>query len=569
MEEGKKQGYDAHIKDLEGFTPEVLKEAPLNIFLMATYGEGEPTDNAAEFYKWLKNVHAGKDETYDKSYFENYRFCVFGLGNTQYEHYNKMGKMVDKWIGEMDGARVYELGLGDDDGTLESDFYAWKEKLWESIGNGASIVKSDKDEEITHYYELRAPKSGETININSAASSTKYFFNSPLIKIIEKRELRNNANNPDAGSTLHVEFDIGSSNLQWQTADNFAILSENNKDIVEALAKKMNWDLNEVVIMDPVDDDFKYPFPTPASIGDILRKYIDIQGQLKMSTGNSLLSFVTPKDKETVKNLLKPANLKKESEDNFISVASLIDSYDFKPIPFVDFLHVVPTLQPRYYTISSSSIHDPNVCALTVSLTTRKLNNSKIFNGVCTNYLNTLNIGDSLRGFIRPSTFRLPESTETPIVMIGPGTGIAPMRAFLQERKHLKNILGKTLGESILFFGCRNRNIDSIYANELEEYVVDGVLNSLQIAYSREPNQKKVYVQDLILNEENSSKLASLVLDQNASIYVCGATLMGSQVQEALAQGISKAKNMSQDAVSKILKQKQDEGKYIQELWSA
>lgn len=350
MEEGKKQGYDAHIKDLEGFTPETLKEAPLNIFLMATYGEGEPTDNASEFYKWIKNVSNGKDDSCDETFFQNYRFCVFGLGNTQYEHYNKMGKMVDKWIGDMGGNRVYELGLGDDDGTLEADFYAWKEKLWEGIASASGTTSTrttgDKDESITHYYELRAPKAGEQIAATSAAASTKYFFNSPLIKIVEKKELRNNANNADAGSTLHVEFDIGSTDLKWQTADNFAILSENNKEVIEKLAQKMNWNLDEVVIIDPVDDDFKHPFPTPATIGDILRKYVDIQGQLKMSTGNSLLSFVSSSHKETVQTLLKPANLKQESDDNLISVADLIDSYDFSPIPFIDFVHVVPTLQP-------------------------------------------------------------------------------------------------------------------------------------------------------------------------------------------------------------------------------
>lgn len=129
MEESKKQGFDAATIDLEDFDADVLASTPLAVFLMATYGEGEPTDNAATFSKWMKN----NDDSISPNYLSNVKFCVFGLGNKQYEHFNRMGKLTDECLGKLGGKRIMDVGLGDDDGALEDDFENWREQLWPAL----------------------------------------------------------------------------------------------------------------------------------------------------------------------------------------------------------------------------------------------------------------------------------------------------------------------------------------------------------------------------------------------------------------------------------------------------
>ena len=131
MEEGKDKGFEARMVDLEDFDPEELKDSKLVLFLVATYGEGDPTDNAAKFNIWQKN----EDGEVPADYLSTVNFTVFGLGNRQYEHFNKMGKTTNKCLEKLGATRVFEYGEGDDDGTLEEDFDAWKSKLWTALIN--------------------------------------------------------------------------------------------------------------------------------------------------------------------------------------------------------------------------------------------------------------------------------------------------------------------------------------------------------------------------------------------------------------------------------------------------
>jgi NADPH-ferrihemoprotein reductase len=212
-----------------------------------------------------------------------------------------------------------------------------------------------------------------------------------------------------------------------------------------------------------------------------------------------------------------------------------------------------------------------------------------VFRGVCSSFLQALeppvtNGGGkrldesgsrrgawpSCRVFVRPSSFRLPKDPKTPIVMIGPGTGIAPMRALLQERAHQRENAGEG-GENVLYFGCKNREKDFLYREELEAFQTSGVLTKLHLAFSRENPKKKVYVQHLMKERENAAELWDLVNSRGAHLYVCGGTSMGTDVGKALAEVVGKlggrdlAKSGAADAFVAKMK---EEGRYVQELWS-
>lgn len=192
---------------------------------------------------------------------------------------------------------------------------------------------------------------------------------------------------------------------------------------------------------------------------------------------------------------------------------------------------------------------------------------------MCSGYLAGLKVGDTVRAFVRESTFRLPKEVERPVIMFGPGTGIAPMRAILQERSHERGramdedsgVVGKKHGPNILYFGCKNRNMDYLYRDELESFQKEGTLTELHLAFSREQTEK-VYVQHLLA--DRAAETWKLVHDGKASIFVCGAVKMGADVDHALQKIISEEGGMEREEAKAYLDRMAVSGRFVQELWS-
>lgn len=611
MKEGKSKGFNAKILDLEEFSPEVLAKTKLAVFLMATYGEGEPTDNAINFNKWLKNE---ENET-ESTFLSSVQYSVFGLGNRQYEHFNAMGKFTDQSLGKFNAQRVYDYGEGDDDGTLEEDYDNWKSSLWLTLlkkfhpDNQNEEDSNDNKQfdyqkvELSYTLELldkrhsarleQNPFNAEALSLKANAS-TRFYFNSVKSKIQCNRELRGNAgasikingngstnSGKDIGSTRHIELDLSEHNLKYNTADNLACIPQNDLSTVNKLADCLNYDVAQWVHIVPVGEPsdiekFKFPFPTPCTIQEILSSYVDIHGVPKHATLGYLVPYVTDSSEKAW--LLDV--LSKENRKAFIDTVegggkSLYELFTNElsscKLPLADFLHIVPPMQPRYYTISSSSSVYPSSVHITVSVTSTPLKSGKLIAGLCSTHLSKLSTFNSTcRIFIRPSTFRLPSSVTTPIVMIGPGTGIAPMRALIQEREYQYNQLNeqeKIQMSNVLYFGCKNRSEDYIYSDELEKYEKSGILTKLHLAFSRECSEK-VYVQHLLKKTENAKELMS-DLEGGGYVYVCGATAMGEDVHRTIVEIVQAEKGVSREEAEKYVKHLQTSGRYIQELWTA
>lgn len=241
-------------------------------------------------------------------------------------------------------------------------------------------------------------------------------------------------------------------------------------------------------------------------------------------------------------------------------------------LSMAELLHIIPFIQPRYYTISSSSSVYPGTVHITISITEKEMKTKK-FVGLTSGYLYTRQgKGDAnnVRVFVRPSSFRLPKKLTTPIVMIGPGTGLAPMRALLQEREYQakKQRLAQGDCRNVLYFGCKYKNVDYIYADELHMFQEKGVLSELKTAFSRD-ERKKVYVQHLMKIKDNASSLMQNIDEHGAYIYVCGATAMGQDVMDSFIEIIKEYKNISNSDAVDYIKALQNNGRYVQELWTA
>lgn len=587
MEEGKAKGFNAKTTDLEDFSKESLASCRLAVFLMATYGEGEPTDNANQFYKWLKN----DDGEVAEDFLGSVEFAVFGLGNRQYEHFNKMGRSTDKLLEKVGAKRVVEYGEGDDDGSLEEDFEKWKAAFWPqmlqryhpshssqnlaALGGQADVQPVNLQFEVV-YVDSTSSTTAAAPAVRAAAS-TKHFFTAPAVPLAVKRELRC-GDIAVVGSTLHLELDIAGSSLTYETADNLAVLPRNNAASVEILAAALKYPLDAGFVLESVnsDQEVRPPFPTPCTVREALSQYLDIHGILKLATVTRLLAYVkSDSQRSWLSSQLSQDNRAAFAEYLHAGRKSLFslltNELSSCVIPLSDFMHIAPFIQPRFYTISSSSTRFPTSIHITVSITQGKTADGGSFTGLCSGFLDGLTAGEHFcRAFVRASTFRLPKSLSTPVIMIGPGTGIAPMRAFLQERECLLQAAGSSAaapGDCTLYFGCKKETEDFIYKEELQQYLSAGVLTKLHLAFSRD-TQQKVYVQHLLREPANSSALLA-DLDRGAHIYVCGATAMGSDVMEAIVSIVQSSKGISKEEALAFVNSLQQQGRYVQELWSA
>lgn len=604
--EGESHGFKIRVVDLEDagegdeLKPELLDESYRDedgrsraIFLMATYGEGEPTDSAQLFLNWLQQISGVKgsctnivleEENRDNSCLMGLDYAVFGLGNTQYEHFNAMGILVDAALAETGAQRLIKVGLGDDDIDLEADFEKWREnELWPTLkkrylsSNIGFVPKANnttnelpKCDFVAEYLDNVDGKNTKSnkISEHEINSSTKHYFTASDCPVTNMRELRSK---DDSGSTIHVEIDISKSKVEYNTADNLGVLPINDTVVVESVASALSYDLDAVFELKPNSDKkFQHIFPTPCTVRNCLSRYIDLTSSPRRSELKLIAQFATdPLDKQALLRMASKEGKAEyrekilEEKIGFIDIITRLCK-SIKNIPLEHLIQICPHLQPRYYTIASSSSVHPSSTHLTVSVVKKERKDGSLFSGVCSNYL--AKGKQVVRVFSRDSTFRLPEDPSKPIIMIGPGTGIAPMRALLQERAYMKRKLKLSVSPNILYFGCKKQKLDYIYQNEIEAFQKSGDIYKLRLAFSRD-QAKKNYVQHLL--KEDSSLIWDMIHNKGAYIYVCGGTQMGNDVHATLRNIIMEEGGLgNHELAKKYLEKMQADGRFAQELWA-
>ncbi|XP_029659930.1 NADPH--cytochrome P450 reductase isoform X1 [Formica exsecta] len=551
-----------------------LKNIPnsLAVFCLATYGEGDPTDNAMEFVDWLKN---GDGDLTGLNY------AVFGLGNKTYEHYNEVGINVDHRLEQLGATRVFELGLGDDDANIEDDFITWKDKFWpvvcEFFGiEGAGEDVSIRQYKLTEHVDLPANRiySGEIARLHSFTNQRPpYDAKNPFLAPVKVNcELHGPTSER---SCMHIEFNIESSKIRYEAGDHLAVYPVNNAELVNKIGEQCGADLDTVFTLTNTDEEStkKHPFPCPCSYRTALTHYLDITSNPRTHVLKELAEYATdPADKEKLKLMAlttaegKAAYQQWIVQENRNIVHILEDISSLKP-PLDHLCEILPRLQCRYYSISSSPKLHPISIHITAVVVEYKTPTGRINKGVTTNWLKDKHPSDPpcvVPIFVRKSQFRLPTHLSTPIIMIGPGTGLAPFRGFIQERD-LARREGKQVGDTILYFGCRKSQEDFLYREELEQYVKDGTL-TLHTAFSRE-QEHKVYVTHLL--EKNKEELWRVIGEQNGHIYVCGdARNMARDVHNILLKVVMDRGNMSELDAANYIKKMESQKRYSSDVWS-
>ena len=352
----------------------------------------------------------------------------------------------------------------------------------------------------------------------------------------------------------------------YRTGDHLSVVPVNANELVERVLQRFGFEADaQIRILSSASDHSQLPVDTPLSVNRLLSQMLELQSVASRRDVATLLRHTEcPRSAPQLKALAED-DYKSKVQQKRLSVLDLLEEFEACELPFGVFLELMPMLTPRYYSISSSALDDTAKCAATVGVVDEPaISGRGRFKGVCSNYLAQMPVGGSVDVAIRETNdgFRLPDDPSAPIILIGPGTGIAPFRGFLGERAALKE-QGTALGPAMLFFGCRHPYQDYIYREELENFASAGIAD-LHVAFSRQ-EKKKVYVQDLI--RDNRDAVWALI-EQGARIFVCGdGSRMEPDVRRALSLIYSEEKDVGAEAADAWMDQMSDEGRYNLDVW--
>ncbi|KAF9013374.1 hypothetical protein BDQ17DRAFT_1386931 [Cyathus striatus] len=605
-----KFGLASLVCDPEEYDFENLDQLPEDcaaFFVMATYGEGEPTDNAVQLMQNLQ------DDSFEFSNGERkldgLKYVVFGLGNKTYEHYNSIGRAVDAQLAKLGATRIGERGEGDDDKSMEEDYLEWKDGMWEAFatamgveegqgGDTADFVVSELDShppEKVYLGEYSARALTKTKGIHDAKNP----FPAP---ISHARELFEDTTDRNC---VHVELNTEGSGITYQHGDHVGVWPTNPDAEVNRLlcALGLYHKKDTVIGIESLDPALaKVPFPVPTTYATVLRHYIDISAVTGRQILGALSKFAPFPEAEA---FLKNLNTNKDEYHTVIAggclklgeVLQLAAATILDPKLHPNSIHVTCVVL-KYQSIPSERVPEKWVYGVGSNFL---LNLKHASNGEQAPLLSTSGAEhvsmpsymiEGPRGaykeetvykapiHVRRSTFRLPTNPKSPVIMIGPGTGVAPFRGFVQERVALaRRSIEKNgpdaladWGRITLFYGCRKSTEDFLYRDEWPKFQEElrGKF-TMHCAFSREkykPDGSKIYVQDLIWDDREN--IADAILNGKGYVYICGeAKNMSKQVEEILSRILGEAKGGSAEvegaAELKLLKER---SRLMLDVWS-
>ncbi|EJD45553.1 fatty acid hydroxylase [Auricularia subglabra TFB-10046 SS5] len=495
-DEAADHGFRASIGTLDSALPQLPADGA--VVIVTSSFEGEPPDNACQFAKYIESLSG-------KTTLSGLRYAVFGCGNRDWVHtYQRVPKLVDSRLSACGAERIVELGVADasESGFMES-FDEWQGKLWDGLAKALSPP--------TH-------RASSLRNSDAQVGVVTLVRRLTEAGAIEKH---------------HIELQLPEG-MSYRAGDYLAVLPTNPTLRVKRLLARFNLS-PEAELRISSSTPTTLPTHRPVTASEVFSGYVELQQPATRKNVEVLSQYAKEGSQAhtALQHLLK--HYASEVLDKRRSLLSILEANPQVDLPLPVFLGMLPAMRLRLYSISSSPLWDSTRAALTLSvLSAPALSGaSEQFQGVASTFIAGLQPGDRVQVAVRPgrTAFHLPATPETPIVMFASGSGIAPMRGFLQERAAQK-AAGRDVGRSLLFFGCRAPDIDYLYGDEeLAKWSAQGVVD-VRPAFSRAPERAHgcKYVQDRIWHDRAEVIAA---FEDGAQLYTCGTLRIALGVKEA------------------------------------
>ncbi|HCI9592649.1 TPA: NADPH-dependent assimilatory sulfite reductase flavoprotein subunit [Klebsiella variicola] len=489
----------------------------LLVVVTSTQGEGEPPEEAVALHKFLFSKKAPK--------LDGTAFAVFGLGDTSYEFFCQSGKDFDSKLAELGAERL--LDRVDADVEYQTAAAEWRARVVEvlkaraPVAAPAQLATSGAVNDIhTSPYTKEAPLSA-TLSVNQKITGRD-----------SEKDVR------------HIEIDLGDSGLRYQPGDALGVWYQNDPQLVKELVELLWLKGDEPVTVDgktlPLAEALEWHFELTVNTATIVENYATL------TRSESLLPLVGDK-----------AQLQQ-----YAAATPIVDMVRFSPaqLDAEALIGLLRPLTPRLYSIASSQAEAESEVHVTVGVVRYEIEGRARTGGASSFLADRVEEDGEVRVFIEHNdNFRLPANPETPVIMIGPGTGIAPFRAFMQQRA-----ADGAQGKNWLFFGNPHFTEDFLYQVEWQSYVKEGLLTRIDLAWSRD-QQQKIYVQDKL--REQGAELWRWIND-GAHIYVCGdANRMAKDVEHTLLEVIAEYGAMDAEAADEFLSELRVERRYQRDVY--
>ena len=368
---------------------------------------------------------------------------------------------------------------------------------------------------------------------------------------------------------FHIEFDLGTSGMKYNLGEALGIHAENNAGDVDQFIKWYDLDASAIVSV-PSRADAENVVEN-RTVYQTLMQNIDIFGRPPKRFYAELAEFASnPDEEKELRALGGPegaVEFKRRGEVDTITYADILLEFPSAHPSFADIVKLVGPLKRREYSIASSQHAQPDSVSLLIVTVNWVDPNGRDRFGQATRYLDDLRVGDPITVSVKPSVMKLPKETTAPIVMAGLGTGLAPFRAFVQERAYQRDVLGKPIGDVMLFLGSRHQREEYLYGEEWEAYQDAGVLTHMGCAFSRDQPQK-IYIQGRM--REAMDPIRSAIWRESGAFYLCGPTWPVPDVTEVLQESVeAERKEAGAKKVNsrREIEELKDEGRYVLEVY--
>ncbi|XP_040012443.1 NADPH-dependent diflavin oxidoreductase 1 [Xiphias gladius] len=568
--QAKRKWLQVQVLPLDSYNVANLISESLVVFVCATTGQGDPPDNMKNFWRFLfkKSLPVGSLNRLD--------CAVLGLGDSSYPKFNFVAKKLHKRLLQLGASILLPVGLADDQHDLGSDAVIdpWLTAFWEKVfalyPSLADVIPLREDEPLPptytfHFLDDVKEETDDKLRISTEQTVHSQSHSFPA-RLVSNRRVTDLSHFQDV---RHIEFDITGSSIEFGAGDVVSMRPCNTLEDVQQFCQLLR--LNpEVRFTLRAADNTAVParLPQPCTVQQLVESYLDIAAVPRRSFFELLSTFATNE-------------LERDKLVEFSSAAGQAELHSYCNLPrrtalevLADFPHTTaeikadhlldlfPEIQPRSFSIASSLQAHPHRLQILVAVVRYKSKLYKPRKGLCSTWLASL---DPAQGevfvplWVKKGSMKFPKETDTPVIMVGPGTGVAPFRSALQERI----AEGKTA--NVLFFGCRSESKDFYFRSEWEEMMRAGHL-TLFTAFSRD-QEEKVYVQHRV--KENAGLLWDLIANKSACFYIAGnAKQMPASVSDALKEVFQQEGGMSAEEAEEMFAAMERTGRLQSETWS-